>query len=395
MMQRQSLSQSENRQRRRTTRRAARRGAFTLIEIMVALSIFLIMMVIIFVPLNMGLNLFSIGKTRSDVLQAAHSTLDDMEGELRKAITVFPNAALPGVTNQAPYNSSGVNPQGHPYLRVTASGYGVCDANTAANAEYVDNPHRLDFLLPDTFNNGEEQVQAVMPLRAAPYLVSYYYRRQSLGQDLNSDGDLDDPGESTGADPFDNPITLFRAQMPYRENSGPILYSAGGGRNVNLLPVAQGADASRYPNPSDTTACGSGAAATATNRGSYWLNQLATPAQPLNEPNLGLLAVNSNVAPTANGSHTSMLPKGIALVARNAFNMTAPDYTPDTTFQCADTNGDGKIDQVTITLVIGSYDENGADRSNTRSRDNNSSGNYSVNDQRIRQTRVVTLSNVR
>ncbi len=91
-----------------------------------------------------------------------------------------------------------------------------------------------------------------------------------------------------------------------------------------------------------------------------------------------------------------MLPKGIALVARNAFDMTAPDYTPDTTFQCADTNGDGKIDQVTITLVIGSYDESGADRSNTRSRDNNNASNtYSVNDQRIRQTRVVTLSNVR
>ncbi len=388
----------------RQMRRATRRSAFTLIEIMVALSIFLVMLAIIFVPLNLGLNLFSIGRTRANVLQAAQTTLDDMEGELRKAIVVFPNAALPNVTYtvdsagvktlKAPYGpTSAINPEGHPYLRVYASGYGVCDANDPTKAEYVDNPHRLDFLLPDTFNNGDEQVQAVMPLRAAPYLVSYYYRRQNAG---------------VNADPFDNPIMLYRAQMPYRENNGTIVRTTPNdpttGRNVNLLPIAQRVDATntdspRYPDPTDTTACGS--AAVKTNRGSFWLKQLYVPTDttigPLNEPNLEPLAADSTVAPPVNGSHTAMLPKGIALVTRNAFT-AAPDYTPDTTFYCADTTGDGKIDQVTISLVLGSFDDNSADRSNSQSSDragDSATSNSGINSQRIRQSRVITLANVR
>lgn len=370
-----------------------RRGAFTLVEIMVALAIFAVMMAIIFIPLNLGLNLFAIGQTRSTVLQAANVTLDDMERELQKAIMVFPNEALPGVTDRAPYTAGGFNPNGHPYIRVQAAGQGVCDTDTAV-ASYVDNPHRLEFLLPDTFDGTEEQTQPVMPLRAAPYLISYYYRRQT---------------PTSVADPFDNPIMLYRAQMPYRENgpNGAILYN-GGGRNVNLLPTPQGTDPSRYPNPTDATACGG--SATATNRGSYWLNQLYAPTDPLsgtlNEPQLEPLTLDSNVVPKVNGSHTAMLPKGVALVTRKAFHAQenppvgpSPDFTPDTTFRCADTNSDGKIDQVTITLVVGSFDEGGADRSNSRASDRTGDTqvdpNQGVNAQRIRLTRVVRLTNVK
>jgi len=89
---------TDSRRANRRRHRSLRRGAFTLVEIMVALAIFLAMMVIIFMPLNMGLNLFGVGKSRTLLLQAAQTTLDDMEGELRKAITVFPNAAIDGIT---------------------------------------------------------------------------------------------------------------------------------------------------------------------------------------------------------------------------------------------------------------------------------------------------------
>lgn len=403
-------------------RRVSRHSAFTLIEIMVALSIFLVMLAIIFVPLTMSLNLFSIGKTRSNVLQAAQSTLDGIEGDLRKAIMVFPNAALENVTYtvsasgakspKAPYGPTlALNPEGHPYIKVAASGYGVCDAGTA-NAIYVDNPHRLDFLLPDTFNTttNEDQVQALMPLRAAPYLVTYYYRRQIVEKDYNNDGDTTDPGEQVGADPLDNPIVLFRAQMPYREHDangtvmrvGTATAPALPARNVNLLPMSQGTEPPRYPDPANTSFCGSNS--TPTNRGSYWLKQLATAAQPLNEANLEPLTkdnatLGASPAPTplpeTLRSHIAVLPKGIVLVARNAYD-TTPDYTPDTTFACADTNGDGKIDQVTVTLVVASFDDAGADRSNSLASDNsNNNPNYSVNSQKIRQTRVITLSNVR
>ena len=396
--------------------RHRRRSAFTLVEILVALSIFLVMLTIIFVPLNLGLNLFSIGKTRADVLQAAQGTLDRMEGELRKALVVFPNAAMPGVTYtvdsmgnkipKAPYGpTTAINPEGHPYLRVYDSGYGVCDANDPTKAEYVDNTHRLDFLLPDTFDvyTKEEQVQAVMPLRPAPYLVSYYYRRQNT---------------SVSADAFDNPITLYRAQMPYRQHDpNVIIYDANysNGRNVNLLPFPQNGDSSRYPDPADTTACG--ANKSKTNQGSFWLKQLYVPADPmigpLNESNLEPLTKSKDIlgaapAPTPlpeiTRSHDTMLPKGVALITRNAFpDPTAmppalPNYTPDTTFQCADTNNDGKIDQVTITLVLGSFDDNSADRSNSQSSDrakDSATANSGINSQRIRQTRIITLGNVR
>ena len=378
-MMQQLKSANPRAERRHTASR--RRGAFTLVEIMVALAIFAIMLSIIFVPLNLGLNLFAIGNTRSTVLQAAHATLDDMERELQKAIMVFPNEALPGVTNRAPYTAGGDNPNGHPYIRVQASGQGVCDTDTTV-ASYVDNPHRLDFLLPDTFDGTSEQTQPVMPLKAAPYLVTYYYRRQN---------------PALTAEPFDNPIMLYRAQMPYRENNGAIIYK-GGGRNVNLLSAAQGSDPPRYPKPTDATFCGG--SATATNRGSYWLNQLYHPTDatigPLNEPQLEPITADSAVTPNVNGAHTAMLPKGVALVTRNAFG-AAPNYTPDTTFRCADTNSDGKIDQVTITLVLGSFDESAADRSNSRASDRTGDTQVKdgVNAQRIRQTRVVRLANVK
>jgi prepilin-type N-terminal cleavage/methylation domain-containing protein len=384
--------------------RRMRHSAFTLIEVMVALTIFAIMMAIIFVPLNMGLNLFHIGKTRAELLQAAQDTLDKMERELRKAVYVFPNEALPGVTDRAPYqindvDSGGqpINPEGKPYVRVSGSGMGVCNVQSRAQAEYVNNPSRLDFLLPNNFYSGSEQLQPVLPLSAGPYLVSYYYRRLAMQRDMNEDGDLLDPEDQIGPDPFDNPIVLFRAQMPYREHNGSTVLDSGN-RNVNLLPANIGnTQPARYQKPSDplfSTFCGG--SALSTNRGSYWLNQLA----PMNEPNLEPLCKDSNafsggsLSPDVPGSHTVMLPRGVSLVARNAYGAASPpDFTPDTTFRCADTDGDHKIDVVTINLAVSSYDENGADRSNGRGNDRPTSA--AANDQRVRLSLSVSLPNAK
>lgn len=370
----------------RHSRRASRHGGFTLIEIMVALAIFLIMLSIIFVPLNLGINLFSIGKTRANVMQAAQNTMDSIERDLSQAVFVFANEALPGVSYTvdssgtpsplSPYsNASATNPFGRPYVRVENAGEGACDATPPGDSDptdYVDNTHRIEFLLPDTFDGSVDNILPRVPLRPAPYLVSYYYRRQ-------------DP--TVIADPYDNPIILFRARMPYREHNGlPVLDTT----NPNLV-----VSSARYPDPTSIV-CTSNK--TYTNRGSYWLNQ----SNQYNEPNLAPLCYTSDQGPDSGsvdaapyepitGAHIPVLPKGITLTARNAFKAT-PDFTPDTTFRCADTNGDGKIDQVNVTLVIGAYDESGADRSNRRSNDEVPQG---VSDQRYRLSQTINLRNVK
>lgn len=370
---------------RRSASVAPRRAGFTLIEILVALAIFSIMMVIIFEPLNLGLKFFHISKTRADLLASAQTTIDAMERDLRKATFVFPNEALPGVTYdspsgapvpRAPYGAGGFNNEGHPYVSVASSNAGVCDTDTA-NAKYVDNPSRLDFLLPDNFDtaSGTELLQPISPLRPAPYLVSFYTRRQNA---------------TVAAEPFENPIVLFRAQMPYREHNGTPVFDSTN-INVNLASTQN----SRYPNP---TGCdGTTPAGKAINRGSYWLNQLYDPANPLlqtNEPNLEQLCFDSTGAggfASVPGAHIRMLPSGASLLARKAYDPlpdgTAnpnPDYTPDTTFHCTDTDGDHKIDQVTITLSLSAYDEIGADRRSGELRPQNES-----------LTQTVSLPNVR
>ncbi len=58
---------------------------------------------------------------------------------------------------------------------------------------------------------------------------------------------------------------------------------------------------------------------------------------------------------------------------------TVRNYQPETTFLCEDTNSDGKIDRVTVTLVIGQYDQ----------------GAVENKPQPVRLTQVVDLPNVR
>jgi len=332
---------------------------------------------------------------------------------------VFPNEALPGVTDWAPpghqysdYQASGANPDGHPYLRVNAAGIGVCDTDAGtATASYVDNLTRLDFLPPDYFyinpsnpTLSEERVQPVTDaagrLRRAPYVVSFYARRRDASNSAPS------------ADPYDNPIVLFRAQMPYREHNGwavtdPNPPFPNTNPNVNLSAFGNSSAIAspsgtaitnglppRYPSPTDPVRCAGGAASTFTNRGSFWLYQFFNPADPTqqtDEPNLEPLCFDSPGVgapynyPSVPGSHTLMLPRGVSLLARQAYGVptSAPSYTTDTSFHCADTDGDHKIDQVTITLALSAYDESGADRRGGQ-----------PNDQRIRLSHTISLPNV-
>jgi hypothetical protein len=55
------------------------------------------------------------------------------------------------------------------------------------------------------------------------------------------------------------------------------------------------------------------------------------------------------------------------------------NYQPETTFLCEDMNSDGKIDRVTVTLVIGQFDE----------------GAVENRPQPLRLTQVVDLPNIR
>jgi hypothetical protein len=205
--------------------------------------------------------------------------------------------------------------------------------------------------------------------------------------------------------------------MPDREHNGSIVVVDSGGNpasvppasatavnaNVNLSAAGNpGASPialpPRYPNPTNATAdCNANAGAT--NRGSFWMVQLYNPSNSTfqtDEPNLEPLCFDSLGAgyPKVPGSHTLMLPRGVSLLARRAYPefiptpvptaTPAPNYRPDTSFRCADTDGDHKIDQVTVTLALSSYDESGADRRGGE-----------PNDQRVRLTQTISLPNIR
>jgi prepilin-type N-terminal cleavage/methylation domain-containing protein len=323
-----------------STRNWKRRRGFTLIEVMVALAIFMLMLVIIFVPMTMGINVMRVGTARADVQQSSQQVLNRMTTELRKAVHVFPNDALPGVTDKAPYSSDGTIQ--FPYYQHNTS---VCAA-VSSGTQRVGNTSRVDFLLPRENGNS-----LVTPVEPAYYLVTYYARRADASRAYH---------------PNDNPILLFRAQVPYRMNDGTPYMVAPSQPNALV-------DSSRYPNGTDC----SNAAATY-NRGSLWLLQNIN-----GEPNLegttatpGPAATDATNTPPA--SHQLVMPRDMGLIAPQAA-ATTPNYQPETNFLLEDSNSDGKIDRVSVNLIIGKYDAGGVE---SRA-------------QRVRLPQVVDLPNVR
>lgn len=286
------------------------RSAFTLVEILVALGVMMLLLVIVLVPVNMGLDLFHIGKARSEVTQANQLVLNQLASELRQAVYVFPNEEMPGITNKA----------GSPYLGNGSEPY--YDTGTTAA---VSNIARIDFLLPVTAANGS----ITTPLKSTNYIVTYYARR------LNPVNPYD---------PFANPIILWRAQYPYRNDNPTSTNTA------NLVDFSTQYAASP-PAP--------------------WLRQVD------GEPNLETQSNIDNAAVVA-ASHIALMPSNMALVAANA-TATTPWYQPDSSFTCDDANGDGKIDRVSMSLLMAKYDSIGADSRN----------------QQIRLTRTVDLPNIK
>ncbi len=330
------------------------RRAFTLVELMVALGVFSLLLAIVFVPLRVGLDSFHVGKARDATQSASQSSLDQIERDLRRAVHVFPNAPLEGVTDKAPFSSN----NSQPYVKSTDAAdtstpqKGVCDKPAGAMA--WSDTARLDMILA----KRDAQGRVVIPARAGDTVVSYYARRQNLNAPF---------------DPVDNPVVLFRAQFPFRGTMQTPVTPAG----------AQNADTSNARFPSTCTSV------PVQNRSALWVAHNA-----LGEADLEPLCTDTT-DPNVGGSHTLAVPRGVGMVASQAFRANAvPAFDPkteaplqpDTSFELSDSNGDGKIDRVTVALALETFDANqGA----------NINSNNQPTGQIVRARRVIDLPNVR
>lgn len=319
------------------------RRAFTLVEMMVALAVFLVLLVVMFVPLNLSTDLANIGTARANTQLAADQALDQITGELQRAIVVFPNDHLSGVTTLPPYNqNAGKNGYFFPYLR-DANGY-----NTATGAQTVKacpiggatiaagNTARIDFLLPRS-NFGTLDAR----LQPENTLVSYYFRRRDISQPF---------------DPIDNPVVMFRAQMPYR------YYATGTDGVITaepfMAPDVAGAVNVRLTNDRftrRTTDCATKPAIVS--REMAWMTQ-----NQFGEFDLAPLCVSPPISGSAQptfGAHSLVLPRDMAVIAPNAtkdYTLTT-SFVPDSSFLVRDNDGDGKIDAVEVKLNVGQYDK--------------------------------------
>lgn len=315
----------DSKQSRFTRRRHQKRGAFTLVEILIAVAVMMLLLTIILVPVNLALDIFHIGKARSEVQQANNLVINQLAAELKQAVFVYPNEQMPGITNKAPYTSN--------------SNKTYYQSGTPA-----DNTSRLDFILPVKDGSGSFTV----PVQASNYIVTYYARRLDTTQAF---------------DLYSNPVVLFRSQYPIRNDDG-----------TPLSTVTTDSSSARYNTPWPTDQ-------------PYYSGRLWLMQGVGGEPNLEKLSlyppvVSPDVAldmtKVKSASHLQITPRDMALVAPNASD-TTPNYRPDSSFIADDTNGDGKIDRVTINLNLAKYDAIGARNES----------------QQLRLTRVVDLPNVK
>ena len=281
------------------SRRESRHG-FTLIEIMVALAILSLMLLIVFVPVNLGINLFNLGKTNSDVQSAATLSIQQMETDLQQAIYVYPNALIPGVTDVAPYNGQPPylqSPDSSTSLETTGTPTQVCSGTTPVRAS---NTARLDMIIGQT-SPGSNQVTPA-------YLVTYYARRMLTGSAYSSQ----DP---------QNLMILYRSQIQLPTNA------------VDLTDA-------RYSH------------CTSSNMTGGWMAQNYD-----GEPDMASISSINNRAIALN---MALVASNAAFAQATPTPLANSDYQPDTSFTCIDTVGDGKIHRVTIDLTIGQYDAVGA-----------------------------------
>lgn len=307
-----------------------KRRAFSLVEILVAVAILGVLLLVGSIPLGIAGNMTSIGNSRATSQTVAERAIVQIKSDLQRAIYVYPNDVVPGITDAAPYNGRA------PYFRNSSLARDVCPL-----AERAGNSSRIDMLMPRTAAGVLDP-----KLQSDNVLVSYYCRRRDAAKPYH---------------PIENPLVLFRAQIPFRfldtatNALVPYTVDAAGTANARLTE-------SRF-----TLDCASNAARenrelrwmTMDKRGEFNLESLCT-TPPL-----------SNTAAPTFAAHSLVLARDTALIAPNAFYLNpnqnpapiAPDsdsYVPDVAFLTSGSNG--KITDVEIRLSVGQYDADFANR---------------------------------
>ncbi len=355
-------------QRNFSPRRIRRsRRAFTLIEVLVALGILAILLVIIVLPLRLGFDSFNKGNAQTLTQSAVQATLTDMENDIRQSVYVFPNARVAGITDKAPYKDI-VDDSGNP-LPSTGLPYYLSTDNTdiaepgkgtpgnpngiacSTNSQGWSNPATLSMIQVRRDANGN----VLTPLAPSYNIVTYYARRQQLDKPY---------------DPVDNPIVMYRAEYPAFGIDKSVTPPAPDPLKVQSPAGAFNAKIDFKRVTSSSSSCTAGAAIG--NRSSLWLSHnfygeadllpltqvgktgQPNEFQPASAPNYTLAS--------ASYSHTLAIPRGLALEATNGYRALGPAadaqgaLVPDTAFTTTDTNGDGKIDRVTISLGLASFE---------------------------------------
>jgi hypothetical protein len=316
---------------------------------MVAIAILLTMLTIILVPLRLGLDSYALGKSRSETQGSLGVTISAIEKDLRRAVIVFPNSELAGVTDKAPYKDPVTNFSLPPYYQSNDA-----DKNKIESClgfpERISNPSRIDMILA---KRDDATGNLVSPIEAGDTLVTYYSRRLDITRDY---------------DPIDNPVVLFRSEVPFRDPGTRAFIEVGSAVNAQVGNT-------RYP-----TACNVDA-----DRSSSWLGH-----NFYGEANLEPLSASTPTTANMERSHSLAMPRGLGLVVTNANCTNDPcippknGLIPESTFSTADTDGDGKIDRVNVSLAFTSFDAQGSNRL----RNNQPVG------QQLRASRTVDLPNI-
>ena len=338
------------------------RHAFTLVEVLVALGILAILLVIIVLPLRLGFDSFNAGNARTLTQSALQATMTDMEKDLRQAVYVFPNTRVAGITNKAPYTdvplaSSAGGSTAHdarlPYYLSTDVTKTADPTNIVCSgkAKNWSNGSRIDMIQVRRDANGN----VLTPLAPSYNIVTYYARRQQLGKVY---------------DPIDNPVVMYRAEYPafglltVDNAPAPLRVATPTGAFNAQMDFQRIAFQLSAPASAECTT-----AAAITNRSAQWLSHNVygeANLLPLTEPTP---AANFDVSSLSSTySHKLAIPRGLALEDSNAYRIDTGKFAPvdtaqpeaplvpDTSFTTTDTDGDGKIDRVTISLGLASFD---------------------------------------